>query len=56
MGVVLREQAEGDGGDGVVAPALVQAQEQVTALLLTEHCTYSCAVELFKTKSLLGVI
>lgn len=37
MGVVLREQTEGDGGDRVVAPALVQAQEQVTALLLAER-------------------
>lgn len=37
MGVVLREQTKGDGGDRVVAPALVQAQEQVTALLLAEH-------------------
>lgn len=33
MGVVLGEQAQGEGGDWVVAPRTVQLHKQLTALL-----------------------
>lgn len=33
MGVVLSEQAQGEGGDWVVAPRTVQLHKQLTALL-----------------------
>lgn len=33
MGVILGEQAQGEGGDWVVAPRTVQLHKQLTALL-----------------------